>query len=588
MKFSTNTYYFDVVVVGAGGAGLMATLHAAKNNMSVACITKVDPTRSHTVAAKGGINAALSNVTEDDWRWHWYDTVRGGDWMGDQDAIEFMCKNAADAILDLERIGVPFTRGDNGKIFQRIYGGQSSEFGKGAPPHRACAVADRTGHAILHTLYQQSLRYNARFFTDNFAIDLIMENGICYGVISWDMQNGVINIFRAHKVILATGGYGQAYKTNTSSSICTGDGNAMALRAGIGLQDMEFVQFHPTGLYGSGFLITEAARSEGAYLINSKGERFMERYAPSYKDLAARDVIARAMAKEVFEGRGCGIKKDHILLCLSHLPEDIIKKNLPAVYENAKTFAKIDPTREPIPVVPSVHYTMGGIPTNKYSEVLDENDNIIKGLMAIGETACMSIHGANRLGCNSLLDIIVFGKVSAQKAASDIKPSSPHKKIDNITNFVTEKISDLQNRQGKESIYNITSQMKNIMSEHAGVFRSGEILQQGLDKISALVETIKEISISDKSLIWNNELLEYFELENLLQQSYATLKTAAIRKESRGSHMRQDFTERDDKNWLTHSLIKMNNNNFIYSTRKIRTNTDDTALPTMSPEKREY
>jgi succinate dehydrogenase / fumarate reductase flavoprotein subunit len=587
MKFKINTHYFDIAIVGAGGAGLMAAVRAAQKGLSTACISKVEPTRSHTVAAQGGINAALSNVTKDDWRWHAYDTVRGGDWLGDQDAIEFMCKNAPAAIRDLENMGVPFSRGADGKLFQRIYGGQSSEFGKGAAPHRACAAADRTGHAILHTLYQRSLKHGCRFFIDHFALDLIMDDGVCRGVVTWDMASGEINIFRAHMVILATGGYGQAYLTNTSSSICTGDGNAMVLRAGLPLQDMEFVQFHPTGLYGSGFLITEAARSEGAYLINSEGERFMERYAPSYKDLAPRDVIARSMATEIHEGRGVGPKKDHLLLCLQHLDSDTIKKKLPTVYESSRTFAKVDPCAQAIPVVPAVHYMMGGIPTNRFCEVIVDENSIVPGLMAIGETACVSVHGANRLGCNSLLDIIVFGKAAVERAAEIVAPHLPHKSLKSAEEKSLNHIERLLTNEGGQSNYGLQNKLKTAMSTYAGVFRNADLLKTGIMEVESVISQLKNINISDKSLLWNISLLESLELENLAIQGLVTIKSAFSRGESRGSHFREDYPNRNDKNWLKHSLIWHDKGHTTFSTREINMHTSG-EVEAFVPEDRKY
>jgi succinate dehydrogenase / fumarate reductase flavoprotein subunit len=581
-----NIFYFDVVVVGAGGAGLMATMHAAKNKMKVACVSKVDPTRSHTVAAKGGINAPLGNVQKDDWRWHMYDTIRGGDWLGDADAIEYMCKNAASAIYELENMGLPFSRMENGKLYQRIYGGQSSDYGKGNPPPRACAVADRTGHAILHTLYQQSLKYDARFFLDHFAIDLIMESGQCHGVVTWDMEKGHINIFRSHVLIMATGGYGQSYATNTSSSICTGDGNAMALRAGISLQDMEFIQFHPTGLYGSGFLITEAARGEGAYLINAEGERFMERYAPNYKDLAPRDVISRAMSVEIYQGRGCGINKDHLLLCLNHLDEKIIKHKLPNVFESSKVFANIDPTKEPIPVVPSVHYTMGGIPTNKYGEVIAKDGSVIPGIMAIGETACMSIHGANRLGCNSLLDIIVFGKLSVDRAIQTMDKNISHKKIMFVEENTLNKINSIFCKDVNTSLSQ--DHVKLLMSQFAGVFRNKELLNKGLNELYDIYLKLNNTGVKDKSLMWNMSLLEILEFENLLLQNIATVESALKREESRGSHFREDFPKRDDEKWLKHIMVWTDGKKTISSFNPVRRQNNNSEAPVFTPEIREY
>ncbi|MCE3232784.1 MAG: sdhA [Rickettsiaceae bacterium] len=564
----------------------MATVHAAKKGLSTACISKVDPTRSHTVAAKGGINAALGNVTKDDWRWHMYDTVRGADWLGDQDAIEYMCKNAAAAIRELEHMGVPFSRLDNGKLYQRVYGGQSSEFGKGTAPHRACAVADRTGHAILHTLYQQSLKNGAKFFVDHFALDLIMDKGQCRGVTTWDMDTGQINIFRAHVVIIATGGYGQAFETTTSSSICTGDGNAMVLRAGLPLQDMEFIQFHPTGLYNGGFLISEAARSEGAYLINSDGERFMERYAPKYLDLAPRDVIARAMATEIHEKRGVGEKKDHLLLCLQHIDSEIIKKKLPSVYETTTTFAKVDPTKQPIPVTPSVHYTMGGIPTNRFCEVISDGNDTVPGLMAIGEAACVSVHGANRLGCNSLLDIIVFGKASIDRAAELITPGTRHKTLDKPENTSISRLNKLLENNGNQLAHSLQTELKSTMSYYAGMFRTPDLLESGQKKVIGIIDQLKNINLHDKSLIWNNALLDALELENLALQGLATIESALNRKESRGSHFREDYPERNDKKWLKHSLVWYKNGKTKLSDRKVCM--EPVEVESVLPERRRY
>lgn len=578
---------FDIVIVGAGGAGLMAAAHAVKKGLSVACVSKVSPTRSHTVAAKGGINAALGNVTNDDWRWHMYDTIRGADWLADYDAVEFMCKNAASTIKELENMGVPFSRMENGKLYQRVYGGQSSEFGKGAAPHRACAAADRTGHAILHSLYQQALKNHCRFYVDHMALDLIMDDGVCRGVVTWDIEQGKIFIFRANMVVLATGGYGQAFETNTSSSICTGDGNAMAVRAGIALQDMEFIQFHPTGLHGSGFLISEAARGEGAYLINADGERFMERYAPNYKDLAPRDVIARSMSTEIMQGRGCGKNKDHLLLCLQHLGRDVILSKLPTIYENSKVFAKVDPTKQAIPVVPSVHYTMGGIPTNMYCEVLNHGE-IVQGLMAVGETASTSVHGSNRLGCNSLLDIIVFGKASIDRAASIITAGTSHKRLSGEADKSITDINSILKKDGDETIYSLKNEMKKTMSFHAGVFRNGEILSTGIAKIKQIISNIDNIKINDKSLMWNNDLLDLLELKNMALQGLITLQSANARLESRGSHFRDDYPERDDKNWLAHSSCLIDNGEVFMSKLRVRTGYDAIDEFSLIPQKRKY
>lgn len=583
-----NTISTQVLVIGAGGAGIMAALQSASLGLDVVCITKVHPLRSHTVAAKGGINAALGNVSADNWRWHMYDTIKGSDWLADQDAVEFMCSNAASAIRDLEKLGVPFSRDNNGKIYQRIYGGQSADFGKGEHVYRACAAADRTGHAILNTLYQQALKCGVRFVENNFALDLLMENGVCKGAVALDIDQGVINIFSASYTIIASGGYGQIYKTNTSSSICTGDGNAMVLRAGLPLQDMEFVQFHPTGIYGSGFLITEAARGEGAYLINSNGERFMEKYAPRYADLASRDVVARAMAMEVKEGRGVGAKKDHLLLKLSHLNKDTLYKKLPEVVELAKKFANIDVSVDAIPVAPSVHYSMGGIPTDVSAQVLDMQGDIVPGLMAIGEAACVSVHGANRLGCNSLLDLIVFGKAAADKIKAkqeqgEIPAKTTVSKV--LVDNILAGFNKVLNMKGDIRTSEMLLTMKEEMSAHAGVFRDEAELMQCEDKIRYLGSSFSNLSLKDKGLIWNNSLIEVFELQNMLLQALATVVSARKRTESRGSHYRSDYPSRDDKNWLAHSLVTIDGDDKItYKNRNVRVLENTNFLP----EERKY
>lgn len=579
----TNHISADVIVVGAGGAGIMAALQASKSGLKVICLSKVHPLRSHTVAAKGGINAALGNVTQDNWRWHMYDTIKGSDWLADQDAVEFMCSNAAGAIRELEQMGVPFSRADNGKIYQRIYGGQSADFGKGEHVYRACAASDRTGHAILFTLHQQALKNNVKFLENNFALDLLMEGGVCKGVASLDFDRGEVNIISSAYTIIATGGYGQIYKTNTSSSICTGDGNAMVLRAGLPLQDMEFVQFHPTGIYDCGFLITEASRGEGGYLVNSHGERFMEKYAPRYADLASRDVIARAMATEVKEGRGVGDKKDHLLLKLSHIDKAILQKKLPEVLELAQKFAGVDACKDAIPVAPSVHYSMGGIPTNTNAEVSDVKGNIVPGLMAIGEAACVSVHGANRLGCNSLLDLIVFGKAAADKIkekqiAGELPSNIKAGKV--AIDKALEGLNNLLVMKGDIRPSEILGNMKEIMSSGAGVFRDEEGLSTCETSIRRLSENSGNLEIKDKSLLWNNSLIEAMELKNMLLQALATVSSARNRTESRGSHYRNDYPQRDDKNWLHHSLVAIDNADKVScKIRPVRFKDDGSLLP---------